>query len=231
VKIEKLDHIALYMSDRGAAADFLTSHLGFHVVDHTDRYTLVGAGGRIGKLTLFGAPDGSEPTPGVVERINVRVLDPNSAAARLPKEANAEPQNGGYVFTGPEGLPLALVAGEGDFTDYDLEGLVLRSGDPEGSARDFVRMGFAPGEDARTVRAGDYQLRLASSTPERGTQGILYHVGCLVQSAQDHRREAEEQGFEIQDFVEGPNTLAVFVRGPEDVSVEYVEHKPTFSLT
>jgi hypothetical protein len=25
--------------------------------------------------------------------------------------------------------------------------------------------------------------------------------------------------------------LAVFVRGPEDVSVEYVEHKPNFSLT
>ena len=231
MKIEKLDHIALYMGDRGAAADFLTSHLGFHVVDHTDRYTLVGAGGRIGKLTLFDAPDGSEPTPGVVERINVRVLDPDSAAARLPKEANAEPQNGGYVFSGPEGLPLALVAGEGDFTDYDLEGLVLRSGDPEASARDFVRMGFAPGEDARTVRAGDYRVRLASSTSERGTQGMLYHVGCLVQSAQDHRREAEEQGFEIQDFVEGPNTLAVFVRGPEDVSVEYVEHKPTFSLT
>jgi catechol 2,3-dioxygenase-like lactoylglutathione lyase family enzyme len=231
VKIEKLDHIALYMGDRGAAADFLTSHLGFHVVDHTDRYTLVGAGGRIGKLTLFDAPDGSEPIPGVVERINVRVLDLDSAAARLPKEANAEPQNGGYVFTGPEGLPLALVAGEGDFTDYDLEGVVLRSGDPEGSARDFVRMGFAPGEDARTVRAGDYRVRLASSTSERGTQGMLYHVGCLVQSAQDHRREAEEQGFEIQDFVEGPNTLAVFVRGPEGVSVEYVEHKPTFSRT
>ena len=231
MKIEKLDHIALYMSDRGAAADFLTSHLGFHVVDHTDRYTLVGAGGRIGKLTLFDAPDGSEPAPGVVERINVRVLDPESAAATLPKEANAEPQNGGYVFTGPEGLPLALVAGEGDFTDYDLEGLVLRSGDPEGSARDFVRMGFAPGEDTRTVRAGDYRVRLTASTPERGKQGMLYHIGCLVQSAQDHRREAEEQGFEIQDFVEGPNTLAVFVRGPEDVSVEYVEHKPTFSLT
>ena len=52
MKVLKLDHIALYMADRAAAADFLTSHLGFHVVDHTDRYTLVGAGGRVGKLTL-----------------------------------------------------------------------------------------------------------------------------------------------------------------------------------
>ena len=45
MKIRKLDHIALYMRKRAAAAAFLTSHLGFHVVDHTDRYTLVGAGG------------------------------------------------------------------------------------------------------------------------------------------------------------------------------------------
>ncbi len=231
MKIRKLDHIALYMSDRGAAAKFLISYLGFHVVDHTDRYTLVGAGGTIGKLTLFDAPEGSTPSPGVIERINVRVADPESAAARLPKEAGVGSQDGGHLFNGPEDLPFALVPGEGDFADYDLEGLVLRSGDPEGSARDFVKMGFAPGEDATTVMAGEYRLRLVPSTTGTETQGMLYHLGCLVDSAQDHRREAEEQGFEVQDFVEGPNTLAVFVRGPENVSVEYVEHKPTFSLT
>jgi hypothetical protein len=60
---------------------------------------------------------------------------------------------------------------------------------------------------------------------------MLFHIGCLVDSAEDHRREAEERGLEVTDFVEGPNTLAAFVRGPEGVSVEYVEHKPTFSLT
>jgi catechol 2,3-dioxygenase-like lactoylglutathione lyase family enzyme len=228
VKVQKLDHVALYMRDRDAAADFLTSYLGFHVVDRTDRYTLVGAGGRIGKLTLFDAPDGTEPIPGVIERILVRVDDPDSAAARLPEADSTE---GGYNFPGPEGLPFALVRGEGDFTDYDLEGLVLRSGDPEGSARGFVEMGFAPGENATTVKAGEYRLRLASSASDSGAQGMLYHIGCLVDSAEDHRRQAEERGLEIQDFVEGPNTLAVFVRGPEGVSVEYVEHKPTFSLT
>jgi hypothetical protein len=124
-----------------------------------------------------------------------------------------------------------LVPGEGNFTDYDLEGLTLRSGDPEGSARAFVRMGFAPGEEATTVGAGEYRLRLVPSAGVEEQQGMLFHLGCLVDSAQDHRKEAEEQGLEIQDFVEGPNTVAVFVRGPEDVSVEYVEHKPTFSLT
>ena len=231
MKVERLDHVALYMGNRSTAAEFLTSYLGFHVVDHTERYTLVGAGGRIGKLTLFDAPEGTAPSPGVIERINVRVADPKAAASRLPGESNVRSQDGEYPFDGPEGLPLALVPGEGDFTDYDLEGILLRTGDPETAAREFAKMGFAPGEDAATVRAGEYRLSLVPSAGDSETQGMLFHLGCLVDSAQDHREEAAELGFEIQDFVEGPNTLAVFVRGPEGVSVEYVEHKPTFSLT
>jgi catechol 2,3-dioxygenase-like lactoylglutathione lyase family enzyme len=229
MKVERLDHIALYMNDRDEAARFLTTHLGFHVVDHTDRYTLVGAGGRLGKLTLFDAPRGTTPSPGEIERITIRVADPEAAAPTLPPEAGAEPLDGGYSFTGPEGLPLALIPGEGEFEDYDLEGFVLRSGSPEESARAFVEMGFAPGDDATTVRAGEYRISLTDSAADGG--GMLFHVGCLVDSAEDHRREAEERGLEVTDFVEGPNTLAAFVRGPGDVSVEYIEHKPTFSLT
>ncbi|HEU4494545.1 MAG TPA: VOC family protein, partial [Rubrobacteraceae bacterium] len=138
MKVKRLDHVALYMRDRDAVADFLTSHLGFHVVDRTDRYTLVGAGGRIGKLTLFDAPSGSEPTPGVIERILIRVNDPELAAARLAGVGVAGDE---YRFSAPEGLPLALVSGEGEFADYDLECIVLRSGDPEDAARGFVEMG------------------------------------------------------------------------------------------
>jgi catechol 2,3-dioxygenase-like lactoylglutathione lyase family enzyme len=228
MKVKRLDHIALYMGDRNAAAGYLTAHLGFHVVDHTERYTLVGAGGRLGKLTLFDAPHGTTPSPGEIERITIRVADPEAAAARLP--SGAEPSDGGYSFTGPEGLPLALVPGEGEFADYDLGSLVLRAGSPEESARIFVKMGFAPGDDATTVKAGEYSMRLTDSAPDANGGGMLFHVGCLVDSAEDHRKEAEERGLEVEDFVDGPNTLAVFVRGPEGVSVEYVEHKSTFSL-
>ncbi len=232
MKVRMLDHIALYMTDRDTAAEFLTSHLGLHVVDRTDRYTLVGAGGRLGKLTLFDAPEGSVPSPGVIERIDLRVADP--ASARLPRDAGEplESRDGAYRFSGPEGLPFALVQGRGDFTDYDLDGLVLGSADPEGSASRFVEMGFEPdGEAATVVRAGGYRLRLVPSTHDGGKQPMLFHLGCLVDSAGEHRTEAERRGLEVQDWVEGPNTLAVFVRGPEGVSVEYVEHKPTFSLT
>lgn len=231
MEVKRLDHVALYVADRNAVAGFLTSHLGFHVVDRTDRYTLVGAGGRIGKLTLFDPPNGEAPSPGEIERINIRVADPRAAARRLPEEAGAEDRDGAYHFTGPEGLPFALVRGVGEFTDHDLEGVVLRSAEPEGAARAFAQMGFTPGEDAATVMAGEYRITLSGSGGNGSKGGMLFHLGCLVESAEDHRREAEERGMEVQDFVEGPNTLAVFVRGPEGVSVEYVEHKPSFSLT
>src|ERR671915_847961 len=101
------------MRDRDAAADFLTSYLGLHVVDHTDRYTLVGAGGRIGKLTLFDAPEGTTPSPGVIEHISVRVADPESAATRLPKWASVELRNGGGFFSPPRGGAGGAGAGGG----------------------------------------------------------------------------------------------------------------------
>ncbi|BBL78807.1 hypothetical protein RxyAA322_06610 [Rubrobacter xylanophilus] len=230
MKVKMLDHIALYMNDRDAAADLLLSGLGFHVIDRTDRYTLVGAGGRLGKLTLFDAPEGRTSAPGVLERIEIRVSDPEAAAGRLPAGTDPELRDGAVHFTGPEGLRFALVRGEGEFAEYDLAGAVLRSGDPDGSARGFVEMGFSSAGEPAAVEAGGYRLRLTGPAPERPECDQLYHLGCLVDSAEQHRKEAKEKGLEIQDWVEGPNTLAVFVRGPEDVSVEYVEHKPTFSL-
>ena len=53
----------------------------------------------------------------------------------------------------------------------------------------------------------------------------------LVDSVEQHVSEAEELGLEIADVVDAPNTLALFVWGPDRVKLEYVEHKPSFSLT
>ena len=36
-----LDHVALWVADRDPIADFLTRHVGMHVVDRTERFTLV----------------------------------------------------------------------------------------------------------------------------------------------------------------------------------------------
>jgi hypothetical protein len=52
-----------------------------------------------------------------------------------------------------------------------------------------------------------------------------------VESAERHLEEARERGLEVADVVDAANTYAVFVWGPERIKLEYVEHKPTFSLT
>ena len=56
-------------------------------------------------------------------------------------------------------------------------------------------------------------------------------MGVLVDSVGEHIAGAEERGIEIDEVVDAPNTLAVFVWGPDRVKLEYVEHKPSFSLS
>jgi hypothetical protein len=53
----------------------------------------------------------------------------------------------------------------------------------------------------------------------------------LVDSTDEHVAAAEARGIEIESLVDAPNTYAAFLRGPDGVRLEYVEHKPTFSLT
>jgi hypothetical protein len=65
-------------------------------------------------------------------------------------------------------------------------------------------------------------------TPEKP---LLNHLAVLVDSADEHNAAANDLGVEIDNVVDAPNTYAVFLWGPEHVRIEYVEHKPTFSLT
>ena len=51
-----------------------------------------------------------------------------------------------------------------------------------------------------------------------------------MDSASDVEEAARQRGIEIADVKDAANTLAVFVWGPDSVKVEYVEHKPGFSL-
>ena len=74
-------------------------------------------------------------------------------------------------------------------------------------------------------------LELIPGDPRRAERPLLNHIGVLVDSVDEHRAEAEELGIEIDDLVDAPNTLALFVWGPDRVKLEYVEHKPSFSLT
>ena len=90
------------------------------------------------------------------------------------------------------------------------------------------RLGFAPTGDGRLEVDGAYlELLPATRAPERP---LLNHLGVLVESVEEHRPTPKTSGIEIDDLVDAPNTIALFVWGPDRVKLEYIEHKPSFSL-
>ncbi len=211
-----LDHVALWVADRDSIAGFATAHLGMHVIERTERFTLVGADARRGKLTLFSA-DGPRER-GALARIGLRVSDLQAAKRALPA---GTPD----VFDLGEGVLVTLVEGTTD-VQYDLDHVALFSSEPEATAREWLRYGFEPTGDPATVEVGGAFLELVEGQPGDPERPLLNHLGVLVEAA----APARELGVEVADVVDAPNTFAVFVWGPDRVKLEYVEHKASFSL-
>jgi catechol 2,3-dioxygenase-like lactoylglutathione lyase family enzyme len=221
-----LDHVAFWVDERDAIADFATRHLGMHVIDRQDNFTLVGSDARRGKLTLFAAEP--ERAPGPLSRIGLRVFDLDEALAELPPDLAVErPEEGRVEFEGPQRVPFALVAADGGVA-YDLDHVAFRVADPEATFAQLAELGFDV-RDGR-LKAGDAYVDLEQGETEESERPLLNHLGLRVESAENHIREAEELGLEIADIVDAANTYAVFVWGPDGIKLEYVEHKPTFSL-
>ena len=112
-----LDHVALWVADRERMAATAVARLGLRVIEQTDRFTLLGADARRGKLTLFDAEGPRER--GALDRIGLRV---SALDGREP-----------LVDLG-EGLEVVLVEAETD-SELDLDHISLRAGDPEAAAR------------------------------------------------------------------------------------------------
>jgi catechol 2,3-dioxygenase-like lactoylglutathione lyase family enzyme len=222
-----LDHVALWVADRDSLADFACRHLGMHVIDRTDDFTLVGADARRGKLTLFAAEGPREP--GVLERVVLRVSDLASALAALPDDLAVERANGVARFEGPEGLGLGLTQAQKVEVEYDIDHVVLRVPQPERTRDGLAELGLAPHGDARLV-VGDKAVVLAQAAVAEGERPLLNHIALLVDSGQEQLEEAKRRGIEIAEVRDAANTFAVFVWGPDRIKLEYVEHKPTFSL-
>jgi catechol 2,3-dioxygenase-like lactoylglutathione lyase family enzyme len=204
-----------------------------HVIDRTDAFTLVGADARRGKLTLFSA-DGPRQR-GALEHVALRVRNLERALAELPDDLEVERRRDGeaYLELG-EGVALGLVEADTDL-DYDLDHVALRSADPQATASEYGSLGFraaAPGgSNCPRVEVGGAWIEFQPGQPGAPEQPLLNHLAVLVDSADEHEAAARDLGVEIDKVVDAANTLAVFVWGPERVRIEYVEHKPTFSLT
>ena len=230
---QTLDHVAYWLADRDAVADFVVRHLGMHVIDRTEAFTLVGADARRGKLTLFAAEGPRER--GALEHVALRVGDLEHALAALPDGLEVERRRDGEAyFELSEGVALGFVESVGTDLDYDLDHVALRSADPQATASEYGALGFraaAPGPSGNPrVEVGGAWVEFQPGEPGTPEQPLLNHLAVLVESAEEHIAAARDLGVEVDDVVDAPNTLAVFVWGPERVRIEYVEHKPTFSL-
>jgi catechol 2,3-dioxygenase-like lactoylglutathione lyase family enzyme len=226
-----LDHVAFWTDARDQIADFAVAHLGMHVIDRTDRFTLIGSDARRGKLTLFDA-EGPRET-GALEHVALRVSSLDRAVDALPDDLPIErPRPLEVLFDAPGGLRLGLVEAPTD-VEYDLDHAALRTVDPARTADEYLQLGFEPATtDGRVrVEVGGAFVDFVPGEPSATERPLLNHLAVLVDSADEHLSEAREAGIEVDDVVDAPNTYAVFLRGPDGVRVEYVEHKPSFSLT
>jgi catechol 2,3-dioxygenase-like lactoylglutathione lyase family enzyme len=215
----KLDHVAYWVANRDEIADLATSRLGMHVIDRTDAFTLIGSNARRGKLTLFEAEGPRER--GALKHVALRVSSLDAVGLDETSFAVGDVQ-------------LIVVEAPTD-VEFDLDHVALYSATPEETAEAYVTLGFSPAEPAESgaprVEVGGAYVEFHPGDPGDPEKPLLNHLAVLVDSADESIASAQDNGIEIDNVVDAANTYAVFVWGPERVRVEYVEHKPTFSLT
>ena len=225
--VRALDHVALWVDDRDALASVLTSCCGMHEIERTDAFTLVGGDARRGKLTLFEAPGPRER--GRLERVVIRVSALESTRACLEASGlTLHEEDGGIVaLQAPSGLPLGLVEATTN-GGGDLDHVVLRVADRAVAGARLESMGLERLGDDLSV--ADKRLVLREGADGDSERPLLNHLGLLVDATRLVEDESRERGLEIDRVVDAANTRAVFVHGPEGILLEYVEHKPGFSL-
>ena len=212
VNPKTLDHVALWVADRRRMVERAVELLGTRVIEETERFTLLGTDARRGKLTLFDAEGARER--GALRRVGLRV---STLDGRPP-----------LVDLG-EGLEVELVESDTD-SELDLDHVALLASDVEAAAVGWEELGLSRVGDARLEVGGAF-VDLVPGDPGVPERPLLNHLAVLVDSVEEHHSEAEELGVEIDDLVDAPNTIALFVYGPDRVRLEYVEHKASFSLT
>jgi len=224
VEPKTLDHVAFWLADREPIVDFVTRHLGMHVIDRQDAFTLVGSDALRGKLTLFTADGPREQ--GAFKHVALRVSDLEKARAALPDGADGTLELG-------EGIRVRLVEAPTE-VEYDLDHVALYSRDPKATAEEYERYGFEPASPSADgqprVEVGGAYVEFHQGEPGDPEKPLLNHIAVLVDSVDEHIAEAEDMGV-VDNVVDAANTRAVFVWGPERVRIEYVQHKPEFALT
>jgi len=191
-----------------------------HAIAQESNFTLMGSNARRGKLTLFDAEGPRDRGP--LKHVGLRVSSLETARAALPA---GTPD----VFDIGEGIFVTLVEAPTD-VEYDLDHVALWTAAPEVTAKEYERYGFAPA-DPKRVEVGGAYVEFHEGDPGASDKPLLNHLAVLVDSADEVIADAKHLAIEVESVVDAANTYAAFLWGPDRVRIEYVEHKPTFSLT
>lgn len=225
VQLPRLDHVAIHVASRDEFARELVDRFDMHVIERTDRFTLVGADAAHGKITLLDKVDGDGPDP-VPNRIVSVVLAEASGATGQPPVTLP----GGLVVTF---APIDdLGPAWSDTPRHALVGLTLRTVDPPLAAASFERehdmhVG-AVGPDHAVLDVGDAspEGRITLSREvwsDEVAPSMLDHIGIRVTDAASWRERAKARALDVVKWVEAPHSRAVFVGGPDHLLMEYVE--------
>ena len=211
---EKLDHVAVFVSDPDRVAATMCARLPFRVIERTDEFVLVGRSPELGKITLFHAPGPRDR--GALLHIGIGVPCAEAATS----------------FDAGEGLAVALVPAPAE-GHVELRHIGLLAPDPSASARAWLAYGFERASrigTAERVRIGEASVELHAGDPPATDRPLLNHLGLLVESLAGVTESVAEHGFDVTREVDAENSKAIFVRGPDGVELEYIEHKPSFVL-
>ena len=226
IETNSLDHVALWVSNREPLTDLLCERLGMHVIEQHRDFTLVGGDAREGKLTLFAAEGPREP--GVLGRIGLRVPDVDAGGRAAPGPAGRARRRA-RLFDGPEGIPLALVprprrrpSSTSTISSCGSPTRSRRCRGSRGSASSATETGCGWPTASVLRGAGAGRGRRAPAEPHRAARRL--RPGGLAGGARARDRGDRDQGHRQHA---SPSSCA----DPEQIVIEYVEHKPTFSLT
>lgn len=225
LQLPRLDHVAIHVADREGFAQELVDRFDMHVIERTDRFTLVGADASHGKVTLLDKVDDDGPDP-VPNRIVSLVLAEAAGATGQPPTTLP----GGLVVTF---APLDDLGPEWtDTPRHALVGLMLRTVDPPLAAavletqHDMHVGAVGPDHAVLDVGAASPEGRITLSRErwnDEEAPSMLDHVGIRVPDAVAWRELAEARELEVVKWVEAPHSRAVFVGGPDHLLIEYVE--------
>jgi catechol 2,3-dioxygenase-like lactoylglutathione lyase family enzyme len=216
-----LDHLAIRVQDRSAMRDALLDALEWRVLEETDRFTLLGVDADHGKLTLLDADPGTMPRP--ARLLSIVLAAGEGAETPAP-------------ISFPEGLLVTFAANQELGPEFAgtprdaLVGVSMRAMDPPiMAARLEAEHGMhvdAIASDLATLdisEPGSGRLTLHRERWDRDTPGMLDHLGVRVDDAERWRADAEREDIGIVKWVEAPHSKAVFVTGPDDLLIEFVE--------